>query len=180
MVNAPARLGEPGPILAGLSEDELPRVARWAATRLRPDAQLRLYLDTGSRRDPLLATWQYQLGRVAVLPVDFQSGAAEWAGWEGFGKLWTQLVLWALPQPAEAAARPIEDDTARELRAVGPNRALLQQLATATGGALDPEPAAVLAAREGVEHDRMPLAPLLIPLVMLLVLGDVAVRQLAP
>ena len=180
MVNAPARLGEPGPILAGLREDELPRVARWAMTRLRPDAQLRLYLDTGGRRDPLLATWQYELGRVAVLPVDFQSGAAEWAGWEGFGKFWTQLVLWALPQPAEAAARPMEDDTARELRTVGPNRALLQQLATATGGALDPAPATVLAAREGVERERMPLAPLLIPLVMLLVLGDVALRQLAP
>src|SRR5262249_54199209 len=111
--------------------------------------------------------------------VDFQSGAAEWAGWEGFGKFWTQLVLWALPQPAEAAGRPLDDDTARELRAVGPNRALLQQLATASGGALDPVPAAVLAARAGVERDNTPLAPLLIPLVMLLVLGDVAVRQLA-
>ena len=89
-------------------------------------------------------------------------------------------MLWALPQPAEAAARPIDDDTARELRAVGPNRHLLQQLATATGGALDPAPATVLAAREGVERESAPLAPLLIPLVMLLVLGDVALRQLAP
>jgi Mg-chelatase subunit ChlD len=180
LVNAPARLGEPGPILAGLSEEELPHVGRWATTRLKPDAQLRLYLDAGSRHDPLLATWQYELGRVAVVPVDFQSGAAEWAGWEGFGKLWTQLVLWALPQPAEAASRPVEDDTARELRAVGPNRALLRQLASATGGALDAGPDVILAARPGVERESVPLAPVLVPLVMLLVLGDVAVRQLAP
>src|SRR5262249_11694091 len=154
MVNAPARLGEPGPILAGLSEDELPHVARWATTRLKPDAQLRLYLDAGSRRDPPLATWQYELGRVARLPGGSQAG-----GPEGFGKLWTQLVLWALPQPAEAAARPLEDDTARELRVVGPNRPLLQQLATATGGALDATPDAVLAARPGVERESVPLAP---------------------
>jgi len=180
MVNAPARLGEPGPILAGLSEDELPHVARWATTRLKPDAQLRLYLDAGSRHDPLLATWQYELGRVAVVPVDFQSGGAEWAGWEGFGKLWTQLVLWALPQAAEAASRPAEDDTARELRVVGPNRPLLQQLAAATGGVLDATPEAVLTARPGVERESAPLAPVLIPLVMLLVLGDVALRQRAP
>ena len=31
------------------------------------------------------------------LPLDFQAGAAEWAAWRGFGKLWTQLVLWAAP-----------------------------------------------------------------------------------
>jgi hypothetical protein len=179
MANAPARVGEWGPMLAGLEEEDFPRVARWAATRLKDDAELRLYLDTGSRRDPLLATWQYQLGRVAVLPVDFQSGAVEWAGWEGFGKLWAQLVLWTLPQAAEAAGQAQRDDAAgRELRSAGPNLPLLRQLAAATGGALDPAPDAVLAARPGVEHEAVPLAPYLIPLVILLVLGDVALRQL--
>src|SRR5262249_47655297 len=121
LVNAPARMAEPGPIPAGLADAALPRVARWATTRLRPDAELRLYVDVGSRHDPLLATWQYGLGRVAVLPVDFQSGAAEWTGWEGFGKLWTQLVLWAMPRSAEAA---LGDDTTagRQAPAGGPNR----------------------------------------------------------
>jgi Mg-chelatase subunit ChlD len=179
LVNAPARVGEWGPMLAGLSEQELPVVARWAVTRLKDDAELRLYLDAGTRRDPLLATWQYQLGRVAVVPVDFQSGAAEWAGWEGFGTLWSQLVLWTLPPPAEAAARPLDDEAVgRELRTVGPNLPLLRQLAAATGGALDPAPDALLAARPGVEHEAVPLAPFLVPLVILAVLGDIALRQL--
>jgi len=179
LVNAPARVGEWGPMLAGLSEQELPVVARWAVTRLKDDAELRLYLDAGTRRDPLLATWQYQLGRVAVVPVDFQSGAAEWAGWEGFGTLWAQLVLWTLPPPAEAAARPLDDEAVgRELRTVGPNLPLLRQLAAATGGALDPAPEVLLAARPGVEHEAVPLAPFLVPLVILAVLGDIALRQL--
>ena len=164
---------------AGLPEEDFPVVARWAATRLKDDAELRLYLDAGSRRDPLLATWQYQLGRVAVVPVDFQSGAAEWAGWEGFGKLWAQLVLWTLPPPAEAAAHPPDDEAVgRELRTVGSNLPLLHQLAAATGGVLDPTPEALLAARPGVEHEAVPLAPFLVPLVILAVLGDIALRQL--
>jgi Mg-chelatase subunit ChlD len=179
LVNAQAHVGAWGPMLAGLAEEDFPRVARWAATRLRADAELRLYVDAGSRRDPLLATWQYELGRVAVLPVDFQSGAAEWAAWDGFGKLWSQLVLWTMPRPAEAAAP--RDDAAgagRELRAAGPNPVLLRQLAAATGGTVDPVPAALLAARGGVEHEAVPLAPYLVPLVILAVLGDVALRQL--
>jgi hypothetical protein len=163
-------------MLAGLPADDLPRVARWAVTRLKDDAELRLYLDAGSRHDPLLATWQYELGRVAVLPADFQSGAAEWAGWDGFGKLWSQLVLWAMPPAAEAAEET--EQAGREFRTVGPNLPLLRALAAATGGTLDPDPAALLAARPGVEHEAVPLAPYLLPLVILAVLGDIALRQL--
>ena len=176
LVNAPVHVAEWGPMLAGLPADDLPRVARWAVTRLKDDAELRLYLDAGSRRDPLLATWQYELGRVAVLPADFQSGAAEWAGWDGFGKLWSQLVLWAMPPAAEAAEET--EQAGREFRTVGPNLPLLRALAAATGGTLDPDPAALLAARPGVEHEAVPLAPYLLPLVILAVLGDVALRQL--
>jgi len=179
LVNAPAHVGQWGPMLAGLAEETFPRVARWATTRLKDDAELRLYLDAGSRRDPLLATWQYQLGRVAVLPVDFQSGAAEWAGWEGFGKLWTQLVLWTMPRAAEAAAHADDDAAAsREFRSAAPNLALLRQLAASTGGTLDPAPAALVTAQPGVEHEAVPLAPYLVPLVILAVLGDIALRQL--
>jgi Ca-activated chloride channel family protein len=176
LVNAPVHVAEWGPMLAGLPVDDLPPVARWAATRLKDDAELRLYLDAGSRRDPLLATWQYGLGRVAVLPADFQSGAAEWAGWDGFGKLWSQLVLWAMPPAAEAM-----DEVERaggEYRAVGPNLPLLRALAAATGGMMDPDPASLLAARAGVEHEAVPLAPYLLPIVILAVLGDVVLRQL--
>src|SRR5262245_48486823 len=112
---AAARIADPGPILAGIEEDELPRVSRWAIARPKPGAEVRLYVDAGTRRDPLLATWQYELGRVAVLPMDFQSGAAAWPTWRGFAKLWSQLVLWAAPAGLASEpwldARPVDGGT---------------------------------------------------------------------
>jgi Mg-chelatase subunit ChlD len=101
-LGARARISEPGPILAGIKDEELPHVARWAMTRVRAGAEVRLYAETLAGRDPLLVTWQYELGRVAALPMDFQAEAAGWAAWRGFGKLWTQLVLWAVPHGLHA------------------------------------------------------------------------------
>ena len=179
-MNAPARVGESGGRCSPASAST--SFPRWRAGRSRASRttpRCGSISSAGTRRDPLLATWQYELGRVAVVPLDFQSGAAEWAGWEGFGTLWSQLVLWTLPPPAEAATRPLDDEAVgRELRTVGPNLPLLRQLAAATGGALDPAPDALLAARPGVEHEAVPLAPFLVPLVILAVLGDIAFRQL--
>ena len=95
---APPRLATGGAILAGFAEDDLPRVSRWAITRAKPGAEVRLWVEAGERQDPLLATWQYELGRVAALPIDFQAGGASWPAWRGFAKLWSQLVMWAAPR----------------------------------------------------------------------------------
>jgi Mg-chelatase subunit ChlD len=95
--DAVARFGTPGPILTGLREEELPPVARWAVTRQKPGAELRLYVERDGRREPILSTWQYGLGRAAALPLDFQAGAAGWAAWPGFAKLLAELALWAAP-----------------------------------------------------------------------------------
>ena len=131
----------------------------------------------------MLATWQYELGRVAVLPLDFQAGAAAWAAWGGFGRLWTQLVHWAAPRALASEVVPAPDprrgDGGREARALGPAHALLRELAARTGGRVDPEPSAVLAARAGMARQTRPLAPFLIPLAMMLVLADIALRRWA-
>ena len=95
--DAVAHFGTPGPIFAGLREEELPPVARWAVTRQKPGAELRLYVERDGHHEPILSTWQYGLGRVAALPLDFQAGAAGWAAWPGFAKLLAQLALWAAP-----------------------------------------------------------------------------------
>jgi Mg-chelatase subunit ChlD len=248
--DARARLAAGGPMLAGLDEDRLPPVARWAVTRARPDADVRLVVDAGRRRDPLLVTWQYELGRVAVLPVDFDAGASAWAVWPGFGALWTQLVDWAAP-PARPADRrlvatrrsggvlvtldvardepgpfalrlpdgevalaasgrrhfaavvpglaagvvpvalvtpdghaqpttlavPADEGSGREGRAVGPDGALLERIAAATGGRVDPEPADVVAARGGTASEARSLLRLLVPLALVAILGDVGLRR---
>jgi Ca-activated chloride channel family protein len=110
---APTRIGDGGSILAGLTEAELPPVTRFALTHPKHGAEMRLYAERGDRHDPLLATWQYELGRVAAIPIDFQAGAAEWPAWSGFGKLWSQLVLWAAPRGL-AGDRHLEVERRRE------------------------------------------------------------------
>jgi Mg-chelatase subunit ChlD len=131
--DARARVGERGPMLAGIGENDLPPVARWAVTHPRAGAEVRLWVEAGDRREPLLATWQYELGRVAVIPLDFQGGSAGWVAWRDFGRLWTQLVAWAAPAtlPADRwltaerrrAGTVVRLDTAAD--ATGPFRLVL-------------------------------------------------------
>ncbi|MCC6765838.1 MAG: VWA domain-containing protein [Deltaproteobacteria bacterium] len=249
----PARAAEGGAILAGIPERDVPPVARWAVVEAKRGAEVRLFVEDGQARDPLLATWQYELGRVAVVPLDFQGGASAWPAWRGFAKLWTQLAEWTAARGladdhhveatrrrdgtrialdtvaddagpftlrlddaedvvlrqvgprsfaatvpnlrpgvhpaalARAGSRsperfdllvPASADTDRELRTVATNAALLSAVAAATGGAVDPEPARVFAARPGVRHETLPLDGVLAPLALALVLADVAIRRL--
>jgi Mg-chelatase subunit ChlD len=251
----PPRIADGGAILAGLTEGELPAVSRWGSVQSKRGAELRLYVEDGEARDPLLATWQYELGRVAAVPLDFQGGAAGWPAWRGFAKLWTQLAEWTAPRglPSDhhleatrrrdgtrivldtiddtsgpfalrfsslavvalrqigprtfaatvpnlrpglqpvvllgAGTPPSEEpldllipataESGRELRTSDPDLPLLRAVARATGGAVEPAAASVLAARPGVRHEMLPLDWLLAPLAILLVLGDVAIRRLA-
>ncbi|MBX3745391.1 MAG: VWA domain-containing protein [Verrucomicrobiae bacterium] len=47
--------------------------------------------------DPLLAHWQYGLGRVAAFTSDSRDRwAAAWLAWEHYGTFWRQVVHWAL------------------------------------------------------------------------------------
>src|SRR5207245_1750518 len=157
---APPRLAAGGAILAGIAEDELPRVSRWAITRPKPGAEVRLWVEAGERQDPLLATWQYELGRVAALPIDFQAGGASWPAWRGFAKLWSQLAMWAAP-------RGLVTDRRLEARRL-PEGTLVR-----------PGPADILAARAGTGRERRPLEGWLVPLALGFLLADVATRRFA-
>src|SRR4029077_1418592 len=48
------------------------------------------------QKDPLLAAWQYGLGRVVAFTASLDDDAETWVGWDGFGKLWSQVVHWAV------------------------------------------------------------------------------------
>src|SRR5262249_36608934 len=65
----------------------------------------------------------------------------------------------------------------QEYRTAAPNRALLEEVAALTGGQVDPDPTAVLAARAGIGRRVIPLEGVLVPLVLVLVLADVALRR---
>jgi Mg-chelatase subunit ChlD len=87
----------PSPVLRGLDAAALPALLGYNGTT--PKGTARVVLST-PRGDPLLATWQYGLGRAAVWTSDVKGQwATEWVSWDGFGRFAAQLVGWTLPAP---------------------------------------------------------------------------------
>ena len=83
------------PILQDIAPP-LPQLYGYNATTLRPTADLILKSPDG---DPLLATWQYGLGRTAVWTSDVKGRwATDWLLWADFGKFAGQLMSWTVPQ----------------------------------------------------------------------------------
>jgi Ca-activated chloride channel homolog len=87
-------------ILDGLDAGRLPQLLGYNATTAKGSATVALL--TG-REDPLLAQWQYGLGRAVAWTSDArQQWATPWIGTAEFGTLTAQLVSWTLPpQDAE-------------------------------------------------------------------------------
>ena len=82
------------PILRGL-EDGLPQLRGYNGTTAKSAAQTVL---VSSRDDPVLAQWQYGLGRSVAWTSDAQGRwAANWVAWSGFNKFFSQLVSWTFP-----------------------------------------------------------------------------------
>ena len=87
-------------ILDGMDPGRLPQLLGYNATTAKGSATVALL--TG-REDPLLAQWQYGLGRAAAWTSDArEQWATPWIGTQEFGTLTAQLVAWTLPpQDAE-------------------------------------------------------------------------------
>ena len=82
------------PILRGL-EDGLPQLLGYNGTTAKPAAQTVLVT---ARDDPLLAQWQYGLGRSVAWTSDSTGRwAQDWVGWNGFSRFFSQLVSWTFP-----------------------------------------------------------------------------------
>jgi uncharacterized membrane protein len=85
----------PSEILQGLDASRLPFLSGYNATTAKGTATVALL--TG-REDPLLAQWQYGLGRAAAWTSDTrQQWATDWIDTDAFGMLASQLVAWTLP-----------------------------------------------------------------------------------
>ena len=86
------------PVLAGI--DSVPKLHGYIATSEKELAQTYIH----SHEDhPILAGWNYGLGRSIAFTSDVKPGwGADWIEWENFGKFWGQVVNWALPSIDEA------------------------------------------------------------------------------
>jgi hypothetical protein len=82
------------PILRGLDQG-FPELRGYNGTTAKPAAQTVLVT---ARDDPLLAQWQYGLGRSVAWTSDSTGRwAADWVGWNGFNRFFSQLVSWTFP-----------------------------------------------------------------------------------
>ncbi len=78
-------------VLSGLDMDEVPPLLGYVRTMPKDGAEI--IIDTGEDGDPILARWQFGLGRALVFASDVKNRwSAPWLEWEGYGKFWSQLV----------------------------------------------------------------------------------------
>ncbi len=97
----------PSPILTGI--DAVPQLAGYVAATPKPAAQVIL---STHQDDPLLATWQYGLGRAVAWTSDATGRWAQrWVAWDGFSRFWAQAVRWTVVERADV---PLEVGVALE------------------------------------------------------------------
>ncbi len=95
------------PILTGI--DAVPQLVGYVATTPKPAA--RVVLST-HQDDPLLAAWQYGLGRSVAWTSDATARWAQaWVGWDEFSRFWAQTVRWTVVERSDA---PVEVSVALE------------------------------------------------------------------
>jgi uncharacterized membrane protein len=93
----PAVIGS-HPLLTGLTG--LPSLDGYVATTPKPNAQMVL---VSHRDDPVLAAWQYGLGRAVAWTSDDQGlWTTNWLQWKNAARWWANLVTWTLPSPDSA------------------------------------------------------------------------------
>ena len=106
------RMVSSSPVLNGI--EAVPALMGYVATSPKPAAQVLLQTHL---EDPLLAVWQFGLGRAAAWTSDATARwAQQWVDWEDFARFWSQLVRWTIVQrtdaPVEVQVR-LEGDSAR-------------------------------------------------------------------
>jgi uncharacterized membrane protein len=96
-------------ILTGIDFVKAPNLKGYVRFIPKPSGEILMNID---RKEPLLARWQYGLGRVAVWTSDAKPRwATDWISWPGYDKLWTNLSRDLLPR-AEAGEATAEYDGA--------------------------------------------------------------------
>lgn len=91
-------LGRASPILNGIDAARLPDLLGYNASTPKPDAEVVLKSPLG---DPILAQWQYGLGRAVAWTSDAKGRwATNWIEWPNFARFVGQMINWTLPSSA--------------------------------------------------------------------------------
>ena len=92
------------PVMSGDSEmlkgieQSLPLLRGYIGTSPKEGVLVPIMSDSG---DPILAAWQYGLGRTLAFTSEIKPRwAAEWLKWDEFSKFWSQVIGWSLAIPS--------------------------------------------------------------------------------
>jgi hypothetical protein len=103
-----AQVAKETEILDGVDFATAPALKGYVRYESKPAAETILRVD---RQDPLLARWQYGLGRAAVFTSDAKTRwATDWVSWKGYDKFWTNLTRDLLPH-ARGGEASVEYDS---------------------------------------------------------------------
>ena len=81
-------------LVRGIGADEYPLLQGYVCTTPKARAEVPLLSDKG---DPLLAHWQFGLGRAVAFTSDAKAKwAKDWLNWEKYRQFWVQTAQWAL------------------------------------------------------------------------------------
>lgn len=93
------RVASPTPILRGMDNGTLPPLGGYVATMPKDTSTTVLKCDRG---DPLLAQWQYGLGRVVAWTSDTEGmWSSSWLAQSQFSRVWDQSVRWSMAPPVD-------------------------------------------------------------------------------
>ena len=91
----------PDPVLKDLAGRQLPSIKGYVSTQLKPNADLSAYIDRGTQREPLIASWKYGAGKALAVTTD---ASGRWSGpWitaNVFTPVWDRLLGWMTPRNA--------------------------------------------------------------------------------
>jgi uncharacterized membrane protein len=81
-------------LVRGIGAEEYPQLRGYVCTTPKSRAEIPLISDKG---DPVLAHWQYGLGRAVAFTSDAKAKwAKNWLGWEKYRQFWSQTAQWSL------------------------------------------------------------------------------------
>ncbi|MBI4717554.1 MAG: VWA domain-containing protein [Planctomycetes bacterium] len=93
-------------LLAGLDPGEAPPPLNGmvlTTAKQNPNVLVPLIRSTSDGEDPVLAYWQYELGKTVAFTSGFWPAWGEaWTRWPKFAKFWAQLVRWTMRQDSLA------------------------------------------------------------------------------
>jgi hypothetical protein len=97
-------LAATSPLLRGFKPQDVPQIGGYDITVAKEDAVTALTTDAG---DPLLAHWNYGLGRVVAYTSQVgPDWGQKWLEWSGFAQFWDQTLRWTMASPVSRLVRP--------------------------------------------------------------------------